>query len=94
MTPSQEADLLRTVARMSERLELLTGERGDATKAKSALRRTELRPLASLTLQSKQVSAAPTQADFNALQKDVANIMEALTRLSNLAGNADLPKAL
>ena len=75
-----------------ERLEVLIGERGEKTRPRSAVRRGELQALASLGLQSKQLTAAPTMADYNALQKDVDNIFKALTRISNLYGNADLPK--
>lgn len=84
----------RDLTRVSEKVELLMGSRGDATRSQSALRRTELRPLASLTLASKQVTAAPTQAEFNALQADVSAIFDALKRLSNALGNASLPKPI
>ena len=77
-----------------EKLELLTGERGDKTKTKSAVRRGELQVLASLKMQSDQISAAPTQAQYNALQADVAAIFNALKKISNIQGNATLPKAL
>jgi predicted nucleic acid-binding Zn-ribbon protein len=85
--------LSRDLQRIRESIEKLTGERGDATKSQSAVRRSELRVLASLSLQSKQVAAAPTQADFNALQSDVDNIFKTLQRISNILGNATLPKA-
>lgn len=75
-----------------ERLEVLTGERGDKSRTRSAIRRGELQALASLGLKSKQLTAAPTMADYNALQEDVANIYQALTLISNLYGNAKLPK--
>lgn len=75
-----------------ERLEVLLGERGDDKKSRSAVRRIELQALASLGLQSKQLTAAPTMDDYNALQADVANIYKALTMISNLYGNAKLPK--
>ena len=84
--------LSRDMQRMRESLEKLTGERGDATKPLSAVRRSELRALASLTLKSAQVTSSPTQADFNALQADVANIFNALARISNVLGNATIPK--
>ncbi len=75
-----------------ERFQVLTGERGDKGKTQSAIRRGELQALASLGLQSKQLTATPTMADYNALQEDVANIYKALTLISNLYGNAKLPK--
>lgn len=84
--------LVREFDRIKEKVEKFTGERGDAAKSLTAIRRTELRALASLTLQSGQVSAAPTAAQHNALQKDVKNIFDALQRISNLLGNADIPK--
>jgi hypothetical protein len=82
------------LARLREKLELLTGERGDATKSKSAVRRGELLALASLKLQSAQVSATPTAAQYNALQADVAAIFAALQTISNIYGTTDLPTAL
>lgn len=75
-----------------ERFEVLTGQRGDNNRTQSAIRRGELQPLATLGLKSKQLTAAPTMADYNALQEDVANIHKALTLISNLYGNAKLPK--
>lgn len=78
--------------RMREKLEKLTGERGDAKRPLAAIRRGELRALASISMLSGQASGAPTQAEFNALQRDVANIYDALARISNLLGNASIPK--
>lgn len=75
-----------------ERIEVLLGERGDAKKSRSAVRRIELQAIASLGMKSKQITAAPTMDDYNALQQDVANIFEAITLISNLYGNAKLPK--
>lgn len=83
---------MRDFDRIKEKVEKLTGERGDAAKTLTAIRRGELRALSSLTLQSAQVSASPTQAEHNALQKDVATIFDALKRISNVLGNADIPK--
>lgn len=82
----------RDYAQIKETVEKLAGIRGDATKSQSAVRRTELRPLASLALKSAQISAAPTQAEYNALQSDVNNIFKALQRISNILGNATLPE--
>lgn len=70
--------------RAKEKLEKLTGERGDANKSLAAVRRADLRTLATVELKSAQVSAAPTQADFNALQRDVATIFDALKRIANV----------
>lgn len=91
-SPAQITQLQRDFQRARESLEKLTGERGDAAKSLSAVRRSELRALASLELQSSPASAAPTQAEYNALQTDVANIFEALKRISNILGNAVIPK--
>ena len=82
---------LRDLARMRESLERLTGERGD--QGLSAVRRVELQALASIELRSSQVTAAPTQAEHNALQTDVKTIFEALKRVSNLLGTAAIRKS-
>lgn len=81
----------RDLARMRETIEKLSGERGDSLKSNSAIRRMELRALAGMKMRSKQVTAAPTAADYNALQADVAAIYNALSRISNRLGNADVP---
>lgn len=69
----------REYGRVVERLEVLTGERGAAGKPRAAVRRGEFAALAEL--QSRQVAAAPTQAEFNALQADLAALHAALTRI-------------
>lgn len=78
--------------RIREKVEKLTGERGDASKSLAAVRRGELRTLASLDLKSKQITGSPTTADYNALQADVATIFNALSRISNALGNARIPR--
>lgn len=83
----------RDLQQVRETVEKLSGQRGDASKSLSAVRRSELRALASLSLKSSQVTAAPTQANFNALQADVSNIFKTLQRISNILGNATLPEA-
>ena len=80
------AQIQKEFERIKEKVEKLTGERGDATRSLAAVRRSDLRTLASIELQSSQVSAAPTQADFNALQRDVATLYAALKRISNVLG--------
>jgi hypothetical protein len=85
-------DAQRQFERIREQIELLTGERGGLDRAKTAVRRGELRTLASLKMQSGQVSAAPTQDDFNRLQADVAAIYAAFVQISNILGNARIPK--
>lgn len=92
MADRQLAQLQRDFDRIREKVEKLTGERGDANKTLSAVRRQELQALASLTLRSTQVAAAPTQAEFNALQDDVKTIFDILARISNRLGNATIPK--
>ena len=82
----------RQFERIREQVQLMTGERGGADKSKTAVRRGELRALASLKMQSGQVSAAPTKDDFNRLQADVAAIMAAFVQISNILGNAHIPK--
>jgi hypothetical protein len=82
----------RELRKVRETVEILAGERGDTKRSRSAIRRGELYPLANLKLLSGQVSAAPTQAEHNALQRDVAAIFGALQRISNILGNATLPK--
>lgn len=76
----------RQLERMREKLETLVGERGN--KAMSAVRRGEILPLAQVGMQSQQITGAPTADDFNALQQDMANLYEALTKISNVLGNA------
>ena len=44
-----------------------------------------------MKMRSKPVTAAPTVADYNALQEVVAAIYNALSRISNRLGNADVP---
>lgn len=78
--------------RIREKVEKFTGERGDAIKTLSAVRRSEFAALQSLGLQSSQVTGNVSVADFNALQKDVAAIFNALARISNVHGTADIPK--
>lgn len=82
----------KDLERLKEKVEKLTGDRGDAKKPLSAIRRSELNALASIEMLSKQVAGAPTQAEHNALQKDVKTIFEALKRISNTLGNAEIPK--
>lgn len=86
----QQAQLQKDFERIREKLEKLTGERGDTAKSLSAIRRSELRALPAL--QSSQVTAAPTAAEFNALQADVAAIFAVLARMSNTLGTASIPK--
>lgn len=86
----QQAQLQKDFERIREKVEKLTGERGDAAKSLSAIRRSELRAMP--VLQSQPVTAAPTADDFNALQADVAALFAALARMSNALGTASIPK--
>ena len=86
------AAMARDFARARESLEKLTAERGEATFPMSAIRRSELRALASMTMRSTQVTAAPTQAQHNALQADVKDIFDALKKISNVLGTASISK--
>lgn len=90
--PRDANDNAAAFERIREKVEKLTGERGDASKSLAAVRRGELRTLASLSLKSSQISASPTQADYNALQADVATIFNALSRISNALGTAKIPR--
>ncbi len=97
VSPSGKADpilaqVIRDFSRLKESVEKMTGERGDPAKPLAVIRRGELRALASIELRSTQVAGAPTQAEHNALQADVENIYTALQRISNLLGNATIPK--
>ena len=67
--------------RVKEKVEKLTGERGDTSKSLSAVRRSDLKTLASVELKSTQVTTV-TAADFNALQRDVAFLHDALKRIA------------
>lgn len=91
-TDAKLSQLNREFDRIKEKVEKFTGERGDKEKTLTAIRRGELRAFASMKMNSGIVTVAPTQADYNALQKDVANIYQALQRISNILGNADIPK--
>ena len=90
--PRDANDNAAAFERIREKVEKLTGERGDASKSLAAVRRGELRTLASLSLKSSQITSTPTQADYNALQADVAMIFNALSRISNALGNARIPR--
>lgn len=85
-------DTQRQFERLREQVQVLTGERGDADKSRTAVRRGELRALASLKMQSGPITGAPTQADYNRLQADVAAIHDAFVLISNILGNARIPR--
>lgn len=91
-TPANVEQVVREFQRIKEKVEKFTGERGDDNKSLSAIRRGELTVLASNSLQSSQITGAPTQAQYNALQADVKLIFDILSRISNSNGTADIPK--
>lgn len=63
--------------RLREQVQILTGERGAAEKI--AVRRGDLRVRA---MQSTQITAAPTQDDFNRLQADIAALYGMLAAIA------------
>lgn len=69
--------------RETEKLEELSGERGQAKK-KGAIRLDDFRELLMLPpkLQSTQLASNPTANDFNKLQTDLNNIHQVLYSLS------------
>lgn len=78
---------IRTTGRASpqqrgqlERAEALTGDRAGAAD-KKAITREDAATLGIVKLQSALVSAAPTQADFNALVRDVHALAAALNAM-------------
>lgn len=92
-SPSNIEQLFRDVDRIKEKVEKLTGERGDSAKSLSAIRRSELTPIANTDIQSSQAAGStPTKAEFDKLQADVAAIYAILRKISNIIGTADIPK--
>lgn len=63
-----------------QKLDVLDGTRVRATMPRAAVRIEDLTGLLQMTatLQSKTVTAAPTQSDYNALQHDVAKMQQML----------------
>lgn len=65
----------RTVLLLQE----LAGERGEAGRPGSAVRRSDLNAISRITpLSSEHVEAVPTAAEFNTLRDDVRKLYEAL----------------
>lgn len=87
-----DAQLPKDFERIREKVEKLTGERGDANKTLSAVRRGEFTALAGMAMQSTQIGASPTADDYNALQSDIATLFALLQRISNANGTAVIPK--
>ena len=73
MTPKQVEDL-----------ETLSGSRSKNAAPRAAVRRQDLDALLTTPsrLRSAQVGAVPTQAEYNALQADVADLFKVLTNVS------------
>ena len=88
-TDAQLTQLIRDFQRVKEKVELLNANRGASGYPRAGVRREDFTAIAQLasSMQSAQVTSAPTAADFNALQKDVAAIYGALVQVSNLLGN-------
>ena len=75
-------EVLNEFKRLSEKVAILTGERGADGKAITAAQLSVLKSIpASIT--AAEVTAAPTAADFNALRKDVQEIVNKLRQLAN-----------
>ena len=75
-------DTLFQNSRLQETLEELAGERGK-NKTNSAIRFNDLRELLLLPsqMQSKPISSAPTQDDYNRLRTDIVAIYNVLSAL-------------
>jgi hypothetical protein len=69
---------MKDLARLTQIVEELNGERG----SNRVIRQNDLVPIAQLTGVSVSVS------DYNALQKDVKALHDAMVRISNLYGTA------
>jgi len=91
MKQAKDQEVVKDFKRVEQYMKILLGQVGADTKPLSSLRRGELLPLASQTMKSEQLLAAPTMADFNALQADIQMIFDALSLISNRNGNAKLP---
>lgn len=66
----------------SQQLEALVGERGRGGEDRKAATHDELASLGAITIQSVQISAAPTAADYNKIVADIT----ALAAVLNKAG--------
>lgn len=78
--------------RIKEKLEKMTGERGDATKSLSSVRRGELVKVAEYNVVSKKLTSAPTADDFNNLRQDLMSVIQMLGTLGNKYGSLVIPK--
>lgn len=81
----QTRRLLSNLPQHIEDLQVLAAKRGAKGYPQAAVRRADLTavlPQPTTTFKSKQISAAPTQADYNNLQKDVATLFAMLTQIA------------
>lgn len=80
MIAEADLELLR------ERLETLYGVRSREAKPRQAVRIEDIQALQEIpeTLASAQITAAPTQADYNALQDDIAAIHSLLLTIAQV----------
>lgn len=67
---------------LTEKLEVLLGERGSGSRPKAAVRRGDLSALQNLSMRSRALTAAPTMGDFNDLRADIERLMNAVVALS------------
>lgn len=72
--------------RLSEKVAVLSGERGSGGKAMTASALAPLSNIAS-SLNAKEITAAPTAADFNALLKDVKSLQTQLVAIAQGISN-------
>lgn len=75
----------REFARVQEKLEILTGERGRPEDA--AVRLRQLRGIIQYLPQepsSRKVDAAPTMEEYNALQGDIKKLFQAFNAMRSL----------
>lgn len=81
----QTRRLLSNLPQHIEDLQVLAAKRGAKSTPQAAIRRADLTavlPQPTTMLKSKQINAAPTQADYNNLQKDVSVIFAMLTQIA------------
>jgi hypothetical protein len=89
------AVLKNDMSRIKEKVEKLTGERGDQYKSQSAIRRGELSIIGKTTRADVQILNEDNvyyKDRLASLEKDMDNIFRVFTVMSNLAKNADIPK--
>jgi hypothetical protein len=76
---------MKDLARLTQIVEELNGERG----SNRVIRQNDLVPIAQYELKSAQLTGVSVSvSDYNALQKDVKALHDAMVRISNLYGTA------